>query len=319
MQEDLRRSNTIGDSRGILYFAGIVLKSEQILRESAWQLCSFVDGLRINFNGAVAFFEYLGLIEVSTNSLRPTEPGKELYSFLPGDGFEEALCEACLSKITNDGIIEISAVRFDALKGRYYIQRHGFPISTAVFRNVLIQLKALTVVQDGSGSLEINEKYEAIFTKVQKKAHQKISLERLKKQLELQEIQGETAEVFVVEYEKTRLRSSVHASNVKRISGVDVSAGYDIVSYEDGMSVQYDRFIEVKSFLGQPHFYWSKNEIEIATLYGEKYYIYLVDAEKATETEYIPIIIRNPAKIVIESDSWLMQPTSYLLLPTGVD
>ncbi len=318
MQEDLRRSNTIGDSRGILYFAAIVLKSDQILRDSARQICSFVDGIRISFNGAVAFFEYLGFIEVSSDSLRPTEDGKKLYSLL-GDGFEEALCEACLNKVTADGIIDISALRFDALKGRYYIQRHGFPIVAAVFRNVLIQLKALKELQDGSGSLEIIEQYEPIFTKIKKRARRKISLETLKKQLELQEIQGETAEVFVVGYEKARICSTVLADKVKRISGIDVTAGYDIVSYKDDTSVQYDRFIEVKSFLGQPHFYWSKNEIEVATLYGEKYYLYLIDAEKTSEAGYIPIIIRNPAKAVIESDSWLMQPTSYLVLPTGVD
>lgn len=318
MQEDLRRSNTIGDSRGILYFAGIVLKSEQILRDSARQICSFVDGIRINYNGAVAFFEYLGFIEVSIDSLRPTEEGKKLYSLL-FDGFEESLCEACLYKLTADGIIDISALRFDAATGRYYIQRHGFPIASAVFRNVLIQLKALTELQDGSGSLEISEHYETIFTKVQKRERRKMSLETLKKQLELQEIQGEAAEVFVVGYEKIRLFSTGLAEKVKRISGIDVSAGYDIVSYEEGTSVQYDRYIEVKSFLGQHHFYWSKNEIEVATLYGDKYYLYLIDAEKSAENGYIPTIIRNPAKVVIESDGWLMQPTSYLVLPTGAD
>lgn len=318
MQEELRRSNTIGDSRGILYFASIVLKSEKILRVSARQICSFVEGIRINFNGAVAFFEYLGFIEVSVDSLKPTEDGKKLYSLLV-DGFEEALCEACLYKVTADGIIDISALRFNATKGRYYIQRHGFPIATAVFRNVLIQLKALTELQDGAGSLEINEHYESIFTKVQKRERQKLSLESLKKQQELQEIQGEVAEEFVIGYEKARLFSTILADKVKHISGIDVCAGYDIVSYEDDTSVQYDRFIEVKSFLGQPHFYWSKNEIEVATLYGDKYYLYLVDAERFAENGYAPTIIRNPSKTVIESDSWLMQATSYLVLPTGWD
>jgi len=318
MQEDLRRSNTIGDSRGIMYFAGTVLKSDIILRDSARQICSFVDGIRINFNGAVAFFEYLGFIEVSADSLRPTEEGKKLYSLIC-DGFDEALCEACLNKVTADGVIDISALRFDAVKGKYCIQRHGFPIASAVFRNVLIQLNALLELRDGSGSLEISEHYETIFTKVQKKVKRKMSLDALKKQLELQELQGEAAEEYVVGYEKARLLITVLADKIKRISGIDVSAGYDIVSFEDNTSVQYDRFIEVKSFVGQPHFYWSKNEIEVATLYGDKYYLYLIDTEKAAEVGYTPTIIRNPAKAVIESDGWLMQPTSYLVLPTGAD
>jgi hypothetical protein len=318
MQEDLRRSNSIGDSPGILYFASKVLKSDFILRDSARLICSFVDGIRINFNGAVAFFEYLGFINVSIDSLSPTEFGKKLY-FLLGDGFEEALCEACLTKVTNDGIIDTTALRFDATKGKYYIQRHGFPIATAVFRNVLILLNALTELHDGSGSLEISERYEAIFIQVQKEKKRKMSLDALKKQLERQELQGEAAEEYVVEYEKARLLSILLANNIKRISSIDVAAGYDIVSYEDGKSVQYDRFIEVKSYAGQPHFYWSKNEIEVATLYADKYYLYLVDSGRVKECGYSPTIIRNPVKAVVESEGWLMQPTSYLVLPSGAE
>lgn len=318
MQEELRRSNTIGDSQGIMYFASTVLKGEGIKRESARQICSFVNDMRVNFNGSVAFFEYLGFIKVSANSLTPTEDGKKLYSLL-GGGFEEALCEACLNRVTIDEIIDISALRFDAAKGKYYIQRHGFPITAAVFRNVLIQLNALSELRDGAGSLELSERYEAIFTKVHKAAKRRMSLDALKKKFEKQELQGEAAEEYVVEYEKARLLNTTLAEKVKRISGIDVSAGYDVVSFEEGTSVQYDRFIEVKSFEGHPHFYWSKNEIEVAMIYGDKYYLYLINADKIVEPGYVPTIIRNPVKTIIKSDGWLMQPTSYLVLPTGAD
>jgi hypothetical protein len=319
MQEELRRSNTIGDSKGILYFASTVLKNGEIKRDSARQICSFINDVRINFNSAVAFFEYLGFINASANLLTPTEDGKKLYSLLGDGGFEEALCEACLNKVTTDEIIDINALCFDVVKGKYYIKRHGFPIAAAVFRNVLIQLNALSELRDGSGSLELSERYEGIFAKVQKKAQRRLSLDALKKQLEQQENQGEAAEKYVVEYEKARLVSTVLAKKVKRISDIDVSAGYDVVSFETDTSIEYDRFIEVKSFVGQPHFYWSKNEIEVATIYGDKYYLYLINAGKITEYEYVPTIIRNPVKTVIESDGWLMQPTSYLVLPAGAD
>lgn len=319
MQEELRRSNTIGDSKGIFYFARTVLKNGEIKRDSARQICSFINDIRISFNSAVAFFEYLGFINDSENLLTPTENGKELYSQLDDGGFEEALCEACLNQVTIDEIIDITALRFDVVKGKYYIQRHGFPIAAAVFRNVLIQLNALSELCDGSGSLEISERYEGIFSEAQKRVQRRLSLDALKKQLEQQEIQGEAAEKYVVEYEKARLLNTVLAKNVKRISDIDVSAGYDVVSFETGSSIEYDRFIEVKSFMGKPHFHWSKNEIEVATIYGDKYYLCLVNAEKIAEHEYAPTIIRNPVKTVIESDGWLMQPTSYLVLPAGAD
>ena len=165
--------------------------------------------------------------------------------------------------------------------------------------------------------MELSEHYESLFAKVQKTTKRKLSLEALKKQMEQQELQGEAAEEYVLKYEMTRLADSPIVQRIKRISDIDVSAGYDIVSFEGGASTEYDRFIEVKSYVGQPHFYWSKNEIEIATLYADKYYLYLVNADSINQPDYSPTVIRNPAKSVIESDEWLMQPTSYFVLPVG--
>ena len=120
-----------------------------------------------------------------------------------------------------------------------------------------------------------------------------------------------------MKYEVLRIADKHLSRKVKRISEIDVSAGYDIVSFENSKSFNYDRYIEVKSFSGQPHFYWSKNEIEVAKLYGDRYYLYLVNIEKITKSNYDPTIIRNPVKTVMCSENWLMQPTSYLVLPTG--
>ena len=315
MQEELRRNNTIGDSQGIIYFAGIVLKSGEIKKSSARQICSFVNDRRINFDSAVAFFEYLGFITSSSNSLIPTEAGKTLYTMLLNiEAFEERLCEECLDKIVVNRVVDIDALRFDATKGKYYILKYGFPIAAAIFRNILIQLRALRERPDGS--LELRGCYEALFARVQKKAKRILSLESLKQKLKQQEEQGEAAEVYVVKYEVLRIANDHLSRKVKRISEIDVSAGYDIVSFENSKSLNYDRYIEVKSFSGQPHFYWSKNEIEMAERYGDRYYLYLVNIEKMTHSNYSPMIIQNPVKTIIYSENWLMQPTSYLILPT---
>jgi hypothetical protein len=319
MREELKRYNTIGDTRGILHFANTVLKGNEIKKDSARQICSFVNDIRINFNGAVSFFEYLGFITISASqSLNPTEEGKKLYALIGTDSFERMLCEGCIQKITSDDVIDIDAVKFDIVKGKYYVLKHGFPISAAVFRNVLIQFHVLSERSDGT--LELCEQYESLFAELKKSTRKKMSIEALKKQLEKQEIQGEVAELYVINFEMNRLGNLTTLSDkIKRISAIDVSAGYDIVSFGDASSVEYDRFIEVKSYIGNPHFYWSKNEIDVATLYDDKYYLYLVDAEKVDRSDYTPLIIRNPAKHVIQSDGWIMQPTSYLVLPTGAD
>lgn len=168
----------------------------------------------------------------------------------------------------------------------------------------------------GDGSLEQTERYVEVFAKVQNAAKRKMSLEKFKEQMEQQAAQGKAAEEFVFRLEQFRLLGEQNESKVKRISGIDVSAGYDIVSFENGDSVNYDRFVEVKFFCGQSHFYWSKNEIDTASLLGGQYHIYLINAEKVDNPNYVPMIICNPAKVILDSGDWLMQPTSYLVLPT---
>ena len=312
MQKELNRSNSIGDSNGIMYFANTILKNGEIELDSVRQICSFVNNVRINFNSAIAIFEYLGFIHISDSLLVPTENGQKLYTFID-NGFEELFCETCLSKLIADAVINVSAFKFDLSKGKYYVPKYGFPITAVVFRNVLIQFNAFTERPDGT--LELAERYEPVFAKCQKSIKLKISLDTLKKRLKLQEIQGELAELFVFEYEKKRLAGTINVARVRRISDIDVSAGYDITSFENGEISEYNRFIEVKSYRGRLSFYWSKNEIDIASLHRERYYIYLVNMDKINELDYVPTIIQDPVGAVVNSDGWLMQPTSYLVLP----
>jgi hypothetical protein len=52
-----------------------------------------------------------------------------------------------------------------------------------------------------------------------------------------------------------------------------------------------------------------------AALISDNYYIYLIDIERMSKHGYTPTIIKNPANSVIESDNWLLQPTSNLVVP----
>ena len=85
-----------------------------------------------------------------------------------------------------------------------------------------------------------------------------------------------------MKYEKKRL--GVEGENkVKRISEIDVTAGYDIVSANSPNSTVANRFIEVKA-VSENGFYWSKNEYDIAKLLAADYYLYLVDLSKMMMT-----------------------------------
>lgn len=310
MQEELRRYNNIGDIAGIAYFAKQVLGDSRVQKNSVQKLCGLQNDIRLNFGAAVAFFKYLNLIEEKVGYLYPTEKASELRKT---DDFNKALCTACLVQISKDGFLDTEAIHYNRERKAYVIERYGFSVSAALFRNILIQYK---VLKEFGGELILNPDYESVFAEYKRKQGTKKSLEQLKKQLEQQELQGEEAELFVVEYEKRRLAESAKKDSVKRISVIDVSAGYDILSYEDETSVEFDRFIEVKSFSGNVHFYWSENEIETAKLYEGRYYIYLIDASMVKMQGYESTIIKNPATTILASELWIMSPTSYLVIPT---
>lgn len=313
MLDELKRYNTVGDVSGMAYFAKVVLSDDRIQKTAAQKICSLQNNIRLNFNAAVAFFSYLGLIEQTGPWLYATEAGKLLRTQVDTPSFGVNICTLCFEKIIAEGVIDSEAIHFSVIQERYYIERYGFSVSAAIFRNILLQHKALTEVD---GKLLINHSFEALFEKQQKKANRTKTLEKLKEELENQELQGARAELFVLEYEKRRLGSAALSEKVKQISTIDVSAGYDIVSFAGPGSTSYDRFIEVKSYQGGVHFYWSENEIATAKLHGDKYYLALVDDSKLSVPGYAPLFIRNPAGEILETDAWILTPTSYLIVPT---
>lgn len=114
---------------------------------------------------------------------------------------------------------------------------------------------------------------------------------------------GDLAEKLAFEWEVDRLAKAgyiVESHCVKRISKLDVSAGFDIKSF-DGKSkgMKFDRFIEVKGSKGPGiRFIWSENEINVAKKLGDKYWIYYiggVDVHKK-EGKFEPILYQNPLK-----------------------
>ena len=114
----------------------------------------------------------------------------------------------------------------------------------------------------------------------------------------------------MVKYEQKRLLWGKNSAKIKQISDIDVTAGYDIVSFQDNESTRVDRFIEVKSYYKTPSFFWSKNEIDTAKRLGLSYYLYLIDMEKYLLDDYEPFIVFNPATEIMKSENWLIEANS---------
>ena len=138
---------------------------------------------------------------------------------------------------------------------------------------------------------------------VSEKRH-KLKLEELERILQEEKLIGEAGEEYVLKREKERLQTSNLADSIQQVSLIDVSAGYDIASFIDSDSSVYDHFIEVKTYRGTPHFFWSSNEMSVAKLRRDLYWICLVDYDQINNADYQPIWIQNPYENIINSPEW---------------
>lgn len=303
---ELKRCNSIGNIDGLLFLVSMLSSKVSISRKEVVNRSALENGIIINCSGALAFLEYLEYVRFSGESIVLTERFKELES-LEGNSIIDVLVKSCIAKLTDEGIFDWGGTGFDADKGHISIKRSAFPLAYAAIRNFLTTAGALD--KEENGEICISESYESDFSSQIRSRKSKFTLEQLLKQQEEQSRRGYEAEEFVLALERMRL--SEKAYKIKRISDFDVSAGYDIVSFQSDNSTTYDRFIEVKSYLGKPHFYWSENESDTAKIKGDKYILCLVDYERITEPGYEPEFIQDPYKVIFEDDSWLVSTASY--------
>ena len=141
-----------------------------------------------------------------------------------------------------------------------------------------------------------------------------LSPDELKNKQKAQEEAGLMAELWFLERERIRLASHPLVDSINHVSLFDVSAGYDISSFDSIRSLSYDRFVEVKSYSGNLSFYISRNELETAKLRGDNYYLVLINRDKLNDDDYTPIEFKNPYEILMPDNrpDWIeINPESY--------
>lgn len=309
MRAEIKRSSFICDLDGLQHFFNVVICSSVTSISSARNLCSFNNDFNLNFNVTLFALEYLEIITIHDGAFILTKLGEEIKQQRPNkERFATEISRICFEVMVTKEDLDITAFKYSDLEKFYYLKREGIPLYAAAFRNLLINFGALHEHIDGSLVLDGSLEQEII--EILRSHSSAISLSTLKKQLDRQREQGEKAEIFVMKYEANRLCLSSDSGLVKRISEIDVTAGFDIISLNNINSTKYDRFIEVKSFVGIPHFYWSENEIDQAKIKGSEYFLYLVDIGKVDVIGYSPLIICDPINL-FEDTSWLISNTAY--------
>ena len=306
MLTELKRCNSIGNVDGILFLVSIMAGKERISRDEIRNRCALENNITVNCPGAVAFFEYLRLVDTTSDTVMPLPELNTLAAKSNGEIIEQ-LAAMSINRLVEEGIFDKDATGFDAEKGHLTIKRSAFPLAYAAVRNFLTMAGALD--KEENGEICVAGNYESDWTEQLRNRRKKFTLEQLLEQQEEQSRRGLEAEEFVLGLEKKRLPEL--AQKIKRISDFDVAAGYDIVSYENNETEHYDRFIEVKCYMGSPHFFWSENESDVAKIKADKYILCLVEYLRMGEPGYQPEFIRNPYETIFDSDEWLINASSY--------
>lgn len=305
MLTELRRCNSIGNIDGLLFLVSILRDKDKVSKVEIGNRCTLENGVSINCPGAIAFLQYLGFVTTDCENVYTTEAFNDLS--VDSDKVLNAVTNTCINHLIEDGLFDLDTVGFNTKKGHLSIKRSAFPLSYAAIRNFLTLTGVLG--KEELGEIGLEEEYESDFVSKLKSRKNKLTLEQLLKKQEEQNKRGLEAEEFVLALEKQRLPSK--ATKVKRISDYDVTAGYDIVSFQNNESDGYNRFIEVKCYIGEPHFYWSENESDVARIKGSSYTLCLVDYSQINNPSYVPQYIDNPYDIIFNDETWLVTTSTY--------
>lgn len=294
-----------------------ILKSDDLWTKQNIQSYFFnkiIDGRSI-FDGCLPLLEFAKIIsfEESTQELKLSYDYRNIL--LSEQFCQQKLLEAFLKELNEDE--EFHSIflnsHFDYLELKsVVIDRSAFPLQYSNLRRLLIDFSFLVPHPTISGKFTISTKWKKHFDlNITPKVRKILGNEELKRKIEQQELNGEEAEKFVLNFEKKRTEEK---DGVQWIAPYDSSAGFDVLSFHSRESDSY-RYIEVKSYSGDsPYFYWTKNEINVAGRHAENYFIYLVNRDEMNNVGYVPRMISNPVKNILENgEEWQKSVDKYFI------
>jgi hypothetical protein len=284
---------------------------------TAYFLNRIVDGEAV-FDGCLPMAEAVGIIRSGERNVLSID--SEFLDFLASESYMRAkTLERTLVAFGNDDefltIFSPLFLSYDIVYSLIQIDGSAFGFRYANLRKFLTSFGFISPHPDDKIRKSIiNPKHRRLFDirLLPEVKRRKIGINNLEAALEQKRIAGANAEEFVVIFEKRRVVTHPKTESIQRISDYDVSAGYDVVSYDGPDSVSYDRFIEVKSCTIDRRFFWSKNEILQAKIKRTQYFLYLVNPAKIRDAAYEPMIIQNPYENVFLDPAWAREAQSWL-------
>ena len=309
MLEDLKNYNRIGTKIDFIVLIREIIGDKELTDSDIAIMSTNHTQSSCDVNAMLKFLRCTSIIEKIHNKWKIV---KEKHEYIQDSKkMINHIVINLVNQLFEEHILDRNMFQFSWEKRAYIFKKEMLPLDCNQMRDVLVSCGFFQLEKELSISkFYVSQEYEKLLSQIISKYVKKFSLEQLKKKLDENEIAGEKAEQFVIKYEYNRLEYSVPLE-IKQISVIDVSAGYDIASFENSNSNTYDRFIEVKAINSEGTFYWANTEIETAKRKENNYYLYLVDLQKIEDVDYHPEIIQNPAEEILISDNWLIEPQSF--------
>lgn len=240
-------------------------------------------------------------------SLNPDIKFKDLIEFQ--DALTNQLFEYAKRYIIDS--IPFDRISFNTTNQGYYFARNAVALSWSGLINFLTNLNILNVF-DKNYLIIKSPRLEDLIINHRIKASRNIKAitpDSLRILLEKQNTIGFVSEKYAMQYEKERLRNLNIENLPKQISLLDVTQGFDILSFQSLQSQDYDRFIEVKTF-NNFYFYMSNNEYQTAKSLGDKYYLYLVK-HLDNDQKFVIEEVCNPYLKLQNKNDWSIQATDF--------
>ena len=285
-------------------------------------------GYAYSINGIIALLEFLSFVTINGDKINLDATSVDLTEFANSDtGFASLLAERLFTKLRQQALLHdflsLSSIKYDIPLDTIIVKSNFIPLEYSGLKNFLLKIGFFSRHDQLANILIVNKDFSDFFEyqiirwlQAEELSDTKISYEQFQKLQSIKEQYGDDAEKFVLKYEQMRLKDHPQKHKIKIVSKIDISAGYDIISFNSSTSLTPDRLIEVKSCSKDSGFYWSKNEVETAKLKGKYYFLYLIDRNLIDKDNYTPIIIPNPFETVFLNDNWRKEAVNWYVQPS---
>ena len=188
---------------------------------------------------------------------------------------------------------------------------------TSSLRNFLISMNLVKYEINTDQYILLNHELLDSLNKI------KFSPEELKKQIEKQNQIGLLAEEFIYKYEKEKVFKIDRSLMPEHVSKEDVSAGYDILSYEKINNEVKKIFIEVKAVSSSNFkFYLSNGEYQTSLKYKDNYFLYLLPVDHTIDgkfSEHNILKINNlELNLHANKSEWICEYNGYIFIKSKI-